>query len=917
MRTKCLILFASLSLFYTYAFSQIKITGSVTDEYTGEIIIGANILLKDSYRGTISKPSGKFELFLDEAPPFMLVVSALGYKTDEYLIEGDDSELDIYLIPAGDEEGGVIVKARKVEREVQAASKLLESTVNAPVAVQKLGLLSLRDLPTENVFQGLAYLPEVQVSTSGMSYAFTNTRGFADAQNFRFVQQVDGVEIVSPGLNYTIPNLFWPSELDLSHVELIAGPGSALYGPNVFNGALSTFTRNPFDHEGVSAFVKGGLSIQKDVGTQPYREIGIRIAKAFSRKVAFKVNVAYMGATDWQANDDSHALENVGFSSRDELLERPRSHPNFNAVNRYGDEFQIPVLGDSGNVFLVNRSGLAEKDLLDYRINNLKLNAAIHWNISKKIQAIYDAKVSIGDAIIRHSVAIPLRDYFHQSHKLEFRSNNSFLRAYYIGENLNNSYNSLSAANFVQDQLKSNLIWGTEYGIAYRGEIAGLSGVDHALARAYADRDIPTPNTPEFKELLALSIANPNLGLGGSKYGGKSNLIHVDANYEVPYSPLGLQIQLGGSYRKYTLNSEGTLFNDGIDGFNAPIPFQEFGAYVQLIRYFAEDRIKVQLSERFDKNENYKGAFVPRASLVLSLDNEKKHLLRFSYQTGFRNPASLESFSRFNSLTGNLMGGTRKNIENYNYRINDTTLINGQEIFQQLFTLPSFQAFQASGFSNPDLLELANLDYLQPERVFTLSAGYSGKWGKDIDFHVNAYRNRYRNFVFRYLGYSEFASSVFAVYTNLDEEVTSVGVNTNFTYRLPGNFMIRGNYDFLNFNADSAISKNPGFVPGFNSPKHRAFLTLDNRNVYKGLGFSLRYRWSDAYVWQSLGVETPIDAYGQMDAAFSYRIESIKSLLKVGGSNILGSRFRTTNGGPFVGSLYYVSITIDEFSWEE
>jgi len=39
----------------------------------------------------------------------------------------------------------------------------------------------------------------------------------------------------------------------------------------------------------------------------------------------------------------------------------------------------------------------------------------------------------------------------------------------------------------------------------------------------------------------------------------------------------------------------------------------------------------------------------------------------------------------------------------------------------------------------------------------------------------------------------------------------------------------------------------------------------------------------------------------------------MKSIFKIGGTNLGGNDYRTNLGSPFIGQMYYVSITFDEF----
>ena len=53
--------------------------------------------------------------------------------------------------------------------------------------------------------------------------------------------------------------------------------------------------------------------------------------------------------------------------------------------------------------------------------------------------------------------------------------------------------------------------------------------------------------------------------------------------------------------------------------------------------------------------------------------------------------------------------------------------------------------------------------------------------------------------------------------------------------------------------------------------------------------------------------------FGTLDAQVSYKIPSIKSVVKLGGSNLLNERFSTSFGNPNMGAIYYVQLTFDEF----
>ena len=72
---------------------------------------------------------------------------------------------------------------------------------------------------------------------------------------------------------------------------------------------------------------------------------------------------------------------------------------------------------------------------------------------------------------------------------------------------------------------------------------------------------------------------------------------------------------IGASYRKYSLNSNGTIFADTA----GKISVDEYGGYLQLQKKLLEDKLKLTLSGRFDKSQNFDGRFTPDSLLLIKL----------------------------------------------------------------------------------------------------------------------------------------------------------------------------------------------------------------------------------------------------------------------------------------------------------
>ena len=127
----------------------------------------------------------------------------------------------------------------------------------------------------------------------------------------------------------------------------------------------------------------------------------------------------------------------------------------------------------------------------------------------------------------------------------------------------------------------------------------------------------------------------------GSKFQDASKYYHADGNYNFSHLTDFADIQLGGSYRRYSLNSSGTIYTD-LDG---PIEYSETGVYTQIQKELELNEnldLKLTGSVRYDKSELFDGFFSPRLSAGFTVN--RNHNIRGSVQTGFRNPTTQDLF---------------------------------------------------------------------------------------------------------------------------------------------------------------------------------------------------------------------------------------------------------------------------------
>nr|WP_314865457.1 TonB-dependent receptor [uncultured Flavobacterium sp.] len=930
-----------LTLFFcSISFAQNSISGSVSDS-NNQPIPGANIKVVGDNLGTISDVDGKFILSTSKKFPYQIEITALGFGAKKITVSVANQKVIVKLL---DEE-------TKLNEIVVSASRTPERVLESPVTIERMGIADIKKTASATFYEGLENLKEVQMNTSSMSFKSINTRGFATVANVRFMQLVDGMDNSSPLLNFVIGNMIGVSEIDVQSVELLPGASSALYGANAFNGILFMNSKSPFTSQGIRAYAKYGQTSQQAAGVNDYVDYGIRMAKAFNPYFAAKANFTYMKATDWYATnyDDKTTLG------------RDRSNINYDGINVYGDEVSTNLKGvgnalaslgriPAGAVNLlpstnVSRTGYNEVDLTDNKASNTKIDFSLHVRPfgNENLEVIWQSKFGFGNAVYQGANRYYLNNFFMQQHKLEFKGKNFFVRGYTTTEDGGKSYDMLFTGININRKWKADSQWFGEYAGAYiQSTLGGMTPENaHKVARTVADTGRFLPGTTGFKSAFD-QVTNEASVLSGSKLVDNSRIYHSDANYNFKDIIKFAEIQVGGSYRAYQLNSHGRIYTDA-DG---PINYNEYGAYTQLTKKLMDDRLKFTGSVRYDKSKNFDGNVSPRVSFVYSGGESRKHNFRASFQTGFRNPSTQDQYIGFNVGSAILLGSAPDNLTRYKETLPVSTAtgqffaggtsvnITGLNAYNNSYTAASVGALTTTG--NPALLKKTNLAFVKPEEVKAFEIGYRS-FIKDMSVDINGYYNTYNNFIGNLnvvaplYGKAQDAPNpaggatdlgtqslhalqngnyrAFQLYTNTGVEIKSLGFGLGLAKKVYKDFEVGVNYNYAEFNFDQ--SQDPSFEAGFNTPKHRVKASFGNEKLFDNFGFNVSGRWNSEYLWQSTMVDGIIKSATVIDAQVNYNMPKLKSTIKIGAANIGGKEYTQVLGAGSIGQQYFASWTIN------
>ncbi|MDO7545393.1 MAG: carboxypeptidase-like regulatory domain-containing protein, partial [Flavobacteriaceae bacterium] len=561
---KNLLLVLSLCLAFA-GYSQTTIKGTVVDSNSMPVP-GANVVIDGKPIGTVTDFDGNFVLETSENPPFTLKISSIGYSQATARVTSNNQTISVTLDEAN----------TMLDEIVISASRTPERIFESPVTVERFGIKEIKNTASVDFYDGLENLKGVDVNTNSLTFKSINTRGFATFANTRFMQLVDGMDNSTPALNFPIGNLVGMIETDVQSVELLPGASSALYGANAFNGILFMRSKSPFDYEGVSVSLKRGVTSQNASGsfgnpeTNPYTDVSIRLAKKFSDKFAAKVNVGYLKGTDWVANNVTDKRNN-GFT-RDNL--------DYDGINVYGDEVStnikgvavaleaMGVLPAGANALVpsvvVSRPGYMESDLTNYNAESLKADWGLYFRpFANDFEIQYVGKYGTGNTIYQGTNRYNIKNFMQQQHKIEVRNDNFFVRGYVVADDAGDSYDMVFTGININRAWKDDNTWFGEYVGNYAlATLAGASNeAAHAAGLAAAQTGRFEPGTSEFQAAFDKSVQDPNLSTG-SKFQDASKYYHADANYNFSHLIDFADIQIGGSFRRYNLNSSGTIYTD-------------------------------------------------------------------------------------------------------------------------------------------------------------------------------------------------------------------------------------------------------------------------------------------------------------------------------------------------------------------
>ena len=292
------------------------VTGSGGDK---QALAGVTVSLKGTSILTTTNGNGRYVFLRVPAGSQTLIFRWLGYAPVERTVNvAGDQTIDVSLEPRA---------VALADLTVTAASKEPERIVQAPAAVSTIEPRVLQSNgATGQAPMALAQSPGVDMAQSGVNDFNINARGFNSSLNRRVLTLLDGRDLAIAFLGSQEWNSLPVSTEDLRGMELVRGPGSALYGPNAFAGVLNMTSLSPREALGGRISASGGGMSSKKID-------GRFSSLVAGGKYGVRVTAGYNTNDTWTRSRTS--IDSVGAGGAYSLALR----------NEYGKQYQDAVRG--------------------------------------------------------------------------------------------------------------------------------------------------------------------------------------------------------------------------------------------------------------------------------------------------------------------------------------------------------------------------------------------------------------------------------------------------------------------------------------------------------------------------------------------------------------------------------------------
>jgi len=259
------------------------LSGRVVDAGDGEPVRVASVFIRETDAGAQTDDAGAFQLDVP-AGSITLVVQALGYRPYSRVLtvsEGESVTLDI----------GLVSDPLRLNPIQVTVGRKPEKVVEAPATTHVIAGSEVAERPSITVMDHVRAKPGMDLIQLGVGQTSVVARGFQNLFSGSLHVITDNRIAGLPSLQVNLLQLMPQLDDDIDHIELVLGPGSALYGPRTAEGVMHVVTKSPLDHQ--------GTTLSATTGNQGLFSGSFWTSHRFGEGLGLRLSGAYLEGEDW------------------------------------------------------------------------------------------------------------------------------------------------------------------------------------------------------------------------------------------------------------------------------------------------------------------------------------------------------------------------------------------------------------------------------------------------------------------------------------------------------------------------------------------------------------------------------------------------------------------------------------------
>lgn len=363
-------LLVALSPDTSLAQQRANVSGTVIDAEGDFALPGANVILQrddgSMVTGAATGADGTYAISNVEPGEYVLSFRFVGYgeaRVPVALEAGESRTVDVALVPTGLDLNVVVV----------TASRQAEKVLDAPASISVLDAAEIQSNVVPSSAAVLRNTTGVDMAQTGVDRYEIVLRGFNNAFSGATYVLTDYRQGAIASLGVNAYNMMPITQIDLERVEVVRGPGSALYGAGVDAGVVHFITKDPFTYPGTTVSVGGG---SREMVLLSGRHAGV-----VGDRLGYKLVGNFSRAEDWHF-DPSNRLDSLQLASfRPDALPVDYSNSKYNVNGTLAYRFRPDVTLTANGGFASSKSiflsgiGTLQSDGFGYSYGQLRLDA--------------------------------------------------------------------------------------------------------------------------------------------------------------------------------------------------------------------------------------------------------------------------------------------------------------------------------------------------------------------------------------------------------------------------------------------------------------------------------------------------------------------------------------------------------------